>query len=247
MLDLVFTGIGSAFCPQLGNTSAFFWKGDRLYLLDCGSLVFAALENNSILARAKDIFILLTHTHADHSGSLGTLISYCKHVRTIPVSVVHPESDIKNLLRYNGIKNKQYSLYSGMRYSDEYVSVEFLPVPHTKSLNAYGMTVSDPEETIYYSGDAGDVPADVWQGFIKGQIARIYQDVSLTGKMGGSHADFHWFVSNCPEECRKRFYPIHMDASCKQQAEQHGFGQAVLLCPSAGEAVASAGEQDVKP
>ena len=229
MLDLVFTGIGSAFCPQLGNTSAVFWKADTLYLLDCGSLVFATLKKSEALLHAKEIVVFLTHTHADHAGSLGTLISYCKHVQPIPICIVHPDEEVGDLLHYNGITNEQYTLRTGMSYSDKNVSARFYSVPHTQSLNAYGILLTDSEESVYYSGDAGDVPGEIWQEFIAGGIARMYQDVSLTGKMGGAHADYRWFVKNCPEMSRKRFFPMHMDEACIAQTGKDGFGQVSFL------------------
>ena len=224
MPDLTFLGIGSAFCPELGNTSAYFWKKDTLYLLDCGSLVYAALEQRGILERADRIIVLLTHTHADHVGSLGTLISYCKHVRPLPVGIVHPENNIEQLLRLNGITSEQYRLFIGMAYEDENVSVRFFSVPHTRSINAYGMLLTDGQETIYYSGDAGDVPPEVWEGFLSRKVTRLYQDVSLTGKRGGGHGEYAWFAEHCPPLLRSHFYPIHLNQACRAQAMKDGFG-----------------------
>ena len=225
MPDLEFLGIGSAFCPELGNTSAYFWKKDTLYLIDCGSMVYAALEQRGILARAGRIIALITHMHADHVGSLGTLISHCKHVRPLPIDIVHPEKNIGQFLLLNGITSEQYRLLTGMTYEDENIRVRFFPVPHTKSINAYGMLLSDGLETVYYSGDAGDVPVEVWEGFLARKIARVYQDVSLTGKRGGGHGEYAWFAENCPSALKPHFYPIHLNQACRAQAEEDGFGK----------------------
>ena len=227
MLDLEFLGIGSAFCPRLGNTSAIFWKGDSLYLLDCGSTVFSALDRCGALPRADRITALITHTHADHTGSLGTLISYCKHVHPVPVTIVHPEQEIGRLLRLNGITPEQYRLRTADQFEDESITVRFFPVPHTKSLNAWGILISDREETVYYSGDAGDIPGVVWSAFTDGKIDRVYQDVSLTGIRGGSHGEYAWFARHCPEAFRSRFYPIHLDEACLARSIEDGFAQAM--------------------
>ena len=40
---LEFIGCGSAFNPQLGNTSAYIEDGKRFVLLDCGESVYARL------------------------------------------------------------------------------------------------------------------------------------------------------------------------------------------------------------
>ena len=226
MLDLEFLGIGSAFCTGLGNTAAFFQKGGNLYLVDCGSTVFAALDRCGALARAERITVFVTHTHADHTGSLGTLVSYCKHVRPVAITIVHPEHDIAQLLRLNGITPEQYRLCTGCAFEDQNVRAQFLPVPHTKSINAYGILLSDGEEAVYYSGDAGDIPDDVWTAFTAGKISRVYQDVSLTGTKGGSHGEYAWFAQNCPAALKSRFYPIHLDEACRAQSIADGFAQA---------------------
>ena len=229
MPDLSFLGVGSAFCPQLGNTAAVFRQEGALYLLDCGSLVFSALLRQGLLEQAERIVVLLTHTHADHAGSLGTLISWCKHVRPLPVHVAHPQEDAAHLLRLSGITPEQYTLHTGLAFADGSVRVQFFPVPHTKSLNAYGMLISDSAESIYYSGDAGDIPDAVWQGFLRGSVARVYQDVSLSGKKGGAHGEYAWFAAHCPDALKCRFYPIHLDEPCRARALADGFGQAPVM------------------
>ena len=229
MIDLEFLGIGSAFCPRLGNTSAIFRKEDALYLIDCGSTVFSALDRCGALIRADRITVLVTHTHADHTGSLGTLVSYCKHVRPMSVTVVHPEQDIAQLLRLNGITSEQYHLRTGYTFEDENIRTRFLQVPHTKSINAYGILISDREESIYYSGDAGDIPDTVWSAFLVGNISRVYQDVSLSGNKGGSHGEYTWFAQHCPNALKSRFYPIHLDEACKARSVEDGFAQVKLI------------------
>ena len=229
MLDLAFLGVGSAFCPQLGNTAAVFQRAGTLYLLDCGSLVFASLLRHHLPEQADSIVVLLTHTHADHAGSLGTLISWCKHVRPLPIHVVHPEESPGELLRLSGITPEQYILHSGMIYADDHVRVQFFHVPHTQAINAYSMLISDGEESVYYSGDAGDIPETVWQGFLKGNVARVYQDVSLHGKKGGSHGEYAWFAEHCPRPFKSRFYPIHLDEACRARALADGFARPTVL------------------
>lgn len=224
MIDLHFLGMGSAFCPQLGNTSAYFQKNGALYLLDCGSLVFGALLKSGVLSSVQSITVLITHLHADHVGSLGTLISHCKHITHLPIRVVHAEEKIADLLRLNGITDEQYTLHTGLQYRDDQLSIRLFPVPHTQTMSAYGALLADEDEQVYYSGDAGDVPDDVWQGFLAGRIARMYEDVSLIGQKGGSHGDYAWFLAHCPPDCRHRFFPMHLNEACLAEVKTSGFG-----------------------
>ena len=227
MPDLTFLGIGSAFCPVLKNTAAFLRRGNALYVLDFGSTVFGALHESGALEKASAVTVLVTHTHADHIGSLGTLISWCRHVCPLPVTVVHPDDSPARLLRLNGITEDQYTLHTGPDFNDGALQAHFIAVPHTRSLTAYGILLADRDERIYYSGDAGDIPPEIWNGFLSGDIARVYQDMSLSGAMGGAHADYHWFLAHCPPALRGRLFPIHLDQACLDSAKKDGFGLAL--------------------
>ena len=74
---LNFLGRGSAFNINEGNTSAYFYSNGELFLIDCGESVFEKIIRNYLLDNIKAINILITHTHGDHVGSLGSLILYC--------------------------------------------------------------------------------------------------------------------------------------------------------------------------
>ena len=73
---LNFLGIGSAFNPVLDNTGAFFTDNGDFYLIDCGESTFKKIWNMEEMIQSRNIFILITHLHCDHVGSLGSLISY---------------------------------------------------------------------------------------------------------------------------------------------------------------------------
>ncbi|MFQ9702485.1 MAG: MBL fold metallo-hydrolase [Enterocloster clostridioformis] len=60
----------------MGNTSAWFEADGCLFLVDCGETVYELLMKRSSLREYRQIYVLLTHLHADHVGSLGSLISY---------------------------------------------------------------------------------------------------------------------------------------------------------------------------
>jgi ribonuclease BN (tRNA processing enzyme) len=66
-------GNGTAFNPETPNTS--FLLKDFL-LIDCGYNVFKELKENFNIEKIK--LIAITHNHADHIGSLETLLFYKK-------------------------------------------------------------------------------------------------------------------------------------------------------------------------
>lgn len=71
---LKFIGIGSAFNTDLGNTSAYIKKEDRMLLIDCGGTVFHELQKQKLLEGVNQIYMIITHTHPDHVGSVGEVI-----------------------------------------------------------------------------------------------------------------------------------------------------------------------------
>lgn len=87
-MDLIFLGRGSAFNTCEGNTSAYFIDNNELFLIDCGESVFGELKERNILNDVSCVNILITHTHSDHVGSIGSLIMYCYYVLKIGVNII---------------------------------------------------------------------------------------------------------------------------------------------------------------
>ena len=105
-MKLHFFGCGSAFNPAMGNTSAWFEMDGCLFLVDCGETVYELLMKRSDLREYRQIYVLLTHLHADHVGSLGSLISYNYCILGRKICVIHPRATVVELLRLMGIKDE---------------------------------------------------------------------------------------------------------------------------------------------
>ena len=57
---LNFLGIGSAFFPQLKNTSAYYETEDTLYLFDCGETVFDEILKRKLIEKKYiKVFLLM--------------------------------------------------------------------------------------------------------------------------------------------------------------------------------------------
>ena len=110
-MKLHFFGCGSAFNPAMGNTSAWFEMDGCLFLVDCGETVYELLMKRSNLREYRQIYVLLTHLHADHVGSLGSLISYNYCILGRKICVIHPRATVVELLRLMGIKDEFYNYY----------------------------------------------------------------------------------------------------------------------------------------
>jgi len=98
---LIQIGNGTAFDPEIPNTS--FLLKDFL-LIDCGYNIFKELKENFDIGKIE--LIAITHNHADHIGSLETLLFYKKFKldnNNEPTVILNRESYdvIKNINRVN--------------------------------------------------------------------------------------------------------------------------------------------------
>lgn len=226
-MQVKFLGSGSAFNPTMENSNAYFVAGSRLYLLDCGETAFGRLWNLPAYTEASEVVVLITHLHADHVGSLGSLISYSYYVTKKKVIVVHPIETLVHLLDLMGIARGCYefrkvSPEATMALPDA-VSALPLPVEHVPDMSCFGYVVSDGVERVYFSGDARSVPSQVLEGLVEGSIARMYQDTSARVSDHPTHLSLAQLEEMIPPERRKAVYCIHLDYDYRDLLTSKGF------------------------
>ena len=220
MMNLRFFGKGAAFYPAFGNTNAFFEKDGDLFFLDFGESTFEKAVRLLDMASYRHVYVLITHLHADHVGSLASLISYTACVLHMKVTVVHPVETIVQLLTLEGISRDFYT------YADRLpdacpVQARPVEVRHARDMKCFGYELSDGEETIYFSGDAADVPQRVVQGYLEGCIARIYHDTA--SHESESHCWYRRLEAAFPPEKRSGVYCMHFDGDTIAQMRALGF------------------------
>jgi glyoxylase-like metal-dependent hydrolase (beta-lactamase superfamily II) len=224
-MTLNFLGVGGAFNPAMGNNSAYFIRDGHLYLLDCGELVFGELMRRGLLAGIKGLTVLLTHLHADHCGSLGTLFSYVTAKLGITPTLVHPAEGAPALLAMMGVVASRYRLLTALADGD--VAATPSPVRHSEGMATFAYTLTVDGETIYYGGDAGDPPPPaVLAGLRDGTIARAYLDVS---DFGGAppenpvHLPLSVLAAIAEPALRARITCMHLNRDYRAQVEAMGF------------------------
>lgn len=220
-MKLNFLGKGSAFYPRYGNTGAYMLCGKELYLIDCGELAFDQLYEHLDLDELEKVWVILTHLHADHVGSLGTLISYFYCIRHMQVCVVHPERTVVELLTLLGIDPKGYVYLERLPENAAGLAAEPIEVKHARDMKCYGYVLSDRKEQVYYSGDAAELPAHVLERFLSGGISRIYHDTSTHDS--ASHCYYGRLERWIPRQLRGRVYCMHLDGPCEDLLREKGF------------------------
>jgi len=215
-----FVGTGGIFDTQIGNSSAIVELDSGKLLLDCGYTVFGALKEKALV---EDItYLLITHLHGDHVGSIHPLILQNTNKRKEKLKVLYPTEDFKNEL------NEYFSFFLA-EPSDyiEFISLEKFPeigFVDTKNLHVNGLQTfayyfNFQEEFIFYSGDLGCI--NTTAEFLKNinhENITVFQEISfLEGKAHVYYKDlmnalseynvyaYHCNHNNAPNDCNLKF------------------------------------------
>lgn len=209
-MDIHFVGTGGAFDYQYGNSSALIDRGGERYLIDCGHDVYANLRKKSVIEPID--YVLITHFHADHVGSLSTFILHHHlFVKGKQLQILYPDKSFKDAL-YNYLK---FSLQKPEKY------IAFIPMdnrPHLDHVNTFGKHVAgmqtysyafyEGEELIFYSGDTSD--ADPTFEYLETHAkphTRVFHDITFD-RQNGSHT---YFKELTPYQDTYEIYGYHCD------------------------------------
>lgn len=223
---LQFLGIGGAFFPDLGNTSAFYRKGNELFLLDCGEDVFGNILKNHLLEGIAKINILITHFHSDHVGSLGTLVFYCEAKNLNEINIIFPNKEkLAELIRLFGIQNCNINIYTPKEFAR--LKIKEYRQEHDV-IEAYGYIIELDRKIIYYSGDTKSIPDEVFNLLLKGKIDYFFQDVRL--KQNPYHLSLDELESKIPFNLRKQINCMHFVSEAEiAEVTKHGFSRVRRL------------------
>lgn len=218
---LEFIGTGSAFNTELGNNGAFIKKDNVLFMIDCGSSTFGRIQKSGLLRGVDHVYVLLTHTHPDHIGSLGDLIFYGYYSMgkmCIPsVTVMSPYGlGIRHVLKVMGVESNTYNLTqfetsSSVQCNDFGIKVYPILVNHVKELKCYGYTIYYNNKRIYYSGDANEIPEEVLGLFNANHYDYFYQDTCKADYEGNVHLSLRELDELIRVDLRDRVYCMHLD------------------------------------
>ncbi|MCY6371728.1 MBL fold metallo-hydrolase [Clostridium ganghwense] len=214
---LKFIGCGSAFNVRYGNNNAYIKKGNSLLLIDCGSLTFNKIVENKLLERVDNLFVLITHTHSDHIGSLGDLIAYCYYILKRKIHIIYPNiQHIKQYLNLVGMSDEVYSLINkqeiyNIKTEDFNIVIEPIKVEHVNNLMCYGYVLNYDNKTIYFSGDSSKISDYVLNKFYNNEIDCLYQDTCGYDFRGNPHLYIDKLCKYIKPSYRQKVYCMHFD------------------------------------
>lgn len=227
-MEIRFLGVGAAFNPALGNTNAWFLNGEDFFLIDCGESAFAHLRDLPEMRAARHVFVLITHMHADHVGSLGSLISFLYVKSKQPATVVHPDQAIVRLLDLVGVSRPAYTYEPVLNHPR--VRAEAVEVSHVPDMRCYGYLLDDGLEKVFYGGDSNAVPEQIIAQMSQGSLDRVYQDTSC--QPSATHCALDRLAEMIPASLRHKVVCMHFDEDCRDAVRATGFAVAQESLPA---------------
>ena len=231
-MNLLFLGRGAAFNPKEGNTSAYFIENKQLFLIDCGESIFERLMNKNILKNIETINILITHTHSDHVGSLGSLISYSFYKLHKQINIIVPRNykfkkNLKNLLNIFGCKKNKFNFIDEKKYDNKFKSfkkIRFIKTKHSKNLICYSIIFYTDKGIIFYSGDTKDINNIIKLISSNEKIDKIFVDTTTEDYNNNIHLFIGDIDENIPKNLKKKVYCMHLnDTNNTQMIKEFGF------------------------
>ncbi|KOS60338.1 MBL fold metallo-hydrolase [Lysinibacillus agricola] len=231
---LKFIGSGSAFNTKLGNNSAYYKVGNQMLLIDCGSNIFHRIKENNILEGIEHIHVLVTHTHADHVGSLADFIFYSYYCHgefakpTVSVYSVH-DVKIEELLAINGVIPELHCItkkfQSDTQYNLNFCKVLFEKSSHVEEIPSYSIELYIDDKLIYYTGDTNSLKLSLLNPNESSQVYDyVYVDTCKADYEGNVHLSLRKLSELVSRDLRSKFWCMHLDEGFdRQEAETLGF------------------------
>lgn len=157
-MPLQFFGRGSAFADR--HNSAFFVANNELVILDCPATTFQIVKHMG-WDKYDNIYVLITHTHGDHSGGAGMTLQYIYFASSMKkrVTIVAPSKEVKEdmtllLNRIEGCEPEWYHIITSDELNKDWF-LNVIPTKHTKLLEGkcFGYHLYLDGKKIVYTED----------------------------------------------------------------------------------------------
>ena len=233
MNKLVFLGRGSGYHTNEGNTSAYIRKNGVLLLIDCGETVFKRILEKNLVEGVKELYVLITHMHSDHIGSLSGFIGFCYWKYNIVTKIYFNEKEkISMFLELLGLnEGESFNVDDAKNKRIDSLKLKFSAsiTKHVKALNTYSYVLRfDEGNDIFYSGDTYETNFDVIPYLESGNL--IYHDVCLNDSKENVHTSLRALSELIPQKYRNQVYCMHIDGeNFIEEAIKQGFNIVNLV------------------
>ena len=232
VMELTFLGRGAGFFPAEGSTASYFLDKGELFLIDSGESVFGALLDKKILDSVSTLNVLITHTHSDHVGSLGSLFLYASAAKNIKTNIISDENmafapQISTLLKIYGLSDRMYQFVNVSEFENRYSQfnkIRYIKTFHCDELKSCAILFETNAGLVFYSGDMKD-PAPLIEIIKSGQkIDKLYIDSNNSPNPNPVHLRLKEIYDIVPPELRSEVYCMHFNSKkCMDDALGFGF------------------------
>jgi len=230
---LAFLGRGSGYHTNEGNTAAYIKKNGVLLLIDCGETVFKRILEKNLVEGVKELYVLITHMHSDHIGSLSGFIGFCYWKYNIVTKIYFNEKEkISMFLELLGLKEgESFNIDDAKNKRIDSLKLKFSAsiTKHVKVLNTYSYALRfDEGNDIFYSGDTYETNFDVIPYLESGNL--IYHDACLNDSKENVHTSLRVLSELIPKKYRNQVYCMHIDGeNFIEEAIKQGFNIVNLV------------------
>jgi ribonuclease BN (tRNA processing enzyme) len=157
-MQLKFLGTGGAFEPAYGNSAAILELNGQNILLDAGFTVYPRLVELGLWHLRR--YILLTHLHNDHCGSLANiLLHHLFFGNGEKVTILYPDEAFRQqITTFLEIQLKNITPYADFKPLSDLPGISMLNTynRHSENFQTYSYIFEEAQERIVYSGDLRD-------------------------------------------------------------------------------------------
>lgn len=156
--NIRFISTGGVFDYKIGNSSAMVNCKIGNVLIDCGYTVYPELVERDIVDKID--YLLITHLHGDHVGSIHPLILHLVNKCRKKVKIIYPTESflklVQNYLEIFLVDTSKYIEFVNIRDVDEVGFVDTTN-QHIDGMESYAYYFNLEKDFIFYSGDLGNI------------------------------------------------------------------------------------------
>ncbi len=185
--QIKFVGTGGIFDYKIGNSAALIYMDFGKVLIDCGYTIFGTLKDKHLI---KDIdFLLITHLHGDHVGSIHPLIIDYLTTKNKKLKIIYTDdvfkSEVDIYLTHFLVTPTDYIEYVPIT---DFPEIGFIDTKgaHFEGLQTYAYYFATGDDLLYYSGDLGDINLTIkFLDSVRVKNVEVFHELSF--KEGKAH------------------------------------------------------------
>ena len=200
-----FIGTGGIFDYKIGNSSALVECAIGNILIDCGYTIYPKLVE---IDKIKKIdYILITHLHGDHIGSIHPLILHLVNRCKKSVKLIYPtETFLIKLKKYLDIFLVDANKYVEFVNINDIGQIGFVDTTnhHVNGLESYAYYFNNEKAFVYFSGDLGDIQ------ITKNFLEKIeHKNIIVFHETSFIHGKAHVYYKELMDFSRRNQYSVY--------------------------------------